>query len=105
VNNPHASASQGFVFDVGTIDISGEEALAYVRERKQLPRGDLDRAERQRLVAQAVLEKSLSKEILLQPAKFNGFVSGLARQVKVDAGLTVANAKDRDIDANATRQH
>ena len=90
VNNPHASVSNGYVFNVGTINISGEEALAYVRERKQLPRGDLDRAERQRLVAQAVLEKGLSKETLLQPAKFNRFVSGLARQVKVDNGLTVA---------------
>ena len=93
VNNPHASVSQGFVFPVGTITVSGEEALAYVRERKQLPRGDLDRAERQRLVAQAVLEKGLSKQTLLNPVKFNRFVSGLARQVKVDDGLSVAELR------------
>jgi hypothetical protein len=64
-----------------------------------------DRAERQRLLAQAVLEKGLSKEILLHPATFNQLVSGRARQVKVDDGLNVAHAKDRDIEANATRQH
>ena len=40
-----------------------------------------------------MLEKGLSKQTLLQPAKFNRFVSGLARQVKVDDGLSVAELR------------
>jgi polyisoprenyl-teichoic acid--peptidoglycan teichoic acid transferase len=89
VDNPHPSVSQGYSFPTGRITVAGPEALAYVRERKQLPRGDLDRAERQRLVARAVLEKGLSKQTLLNPVAFNAFVGGLAQQVTVDKGLTV----------------
>jgi LCP family protein required for cell wall assembly len=89
VDNPHPSVSQGYTFPVGPVTVSGEQALAYVRERKQLPRGDLDRAERQRLVARAVLEKGLSRETLLSPRAFNRFAGGLAQQVTVDAQLSV----------------
>ncbi len=90
VDNPHASVSQGYDFPVGSITISGDEALAYVRERKQLPRGDLDRAERQRLVTQAVLKKGLSKETLRNPVAFNRFTKGLAQQMTVDDELTIS---------------
>lgn len=89
VDNPHASVSQGYYFPTGRITIAGEEALAYVRERKQLPNGDLDRAERQRLVAQAVLAKGLSRKTLLNPRAFNAFAGGLASQITVDDGLSI----------------
>jgi anionic cell wall polymer biosynthesis LytR-Cps2A-Psr (LCP) family protein len=56
------------------ITLRGEEALAYVRERKQLPHGDLDRAERQRVVLQAILAKGLAKETISNPLKFVSFV-------------------------------
>src|SRR5215210_4690966 len=42
VHNKYDSVSQGYKFPVGNITVSGDEALAYVRERKQLPHGDLD---------------------------------------------------------------
>jgi LCP family protein required for cell wall assembly len=94
VNNPHASVSQGYNFPVGPVTVSGEQALAYVRERHQLPRGDLDRAERQRLVTQAVLKKGLSTQTLLHPVEFNNFVGGLARQVKVDKELSMSQMRN-----------
>lgn len=93
VDNPHPSVSQGYAFPAGPVTVSGPEALAYVRERKQLPRGDLDRAERQRLVARAVIAKGLSRQTLLNPVAFRRFVGGLARQVSVDDGLTVAELR------------
>lgn len=97
LNNPHASVSQGYTFPVGTITVSGEEALAYVRERKQLPGGDLDRAERQRLVVQAVLKKGLSKQTLLHPVEFNRFVAELAQQVTVDKELSMSEMRKTEI--------
>ena len=39
VYNKHPSVSQGYDFPIGWITVSGEQAEAYVRERKQLPRG------------------------------------------------------------------
>ena len=61
--------------------------MAYVRERKQLPRGDLDRAARQRAVTQAIIEKGLSAEYVANPSKFVRFAE-LASHVTVDEQLT-----------------
>jgi LCP family protein required for cell wall assembly len=88
VYNEHPSVSQGWTFPRGKITISGEEALAYVRERKQLPNGDLDRAQRQRVVLQAILAKGLSKEMLTDPDRFVRFAGDLARHVRIDKSLT-----------------
>jgi LCP family protein required for cell wall assembly len=88
VMNEHASKSRGYTFPAGKITIKGDEALAFVRERYELPNGDLDRAERQRLVVKAILEKGLSPETISNPAKFTGFVSGVAKHLIVDEGLT-----------------
>jgi LCP family protein required for cell wall assembly len=88
VDNPHYSRTGPWEFPVGRITLEGDQALAYVRERKQLPRGDLDRAERQRLVAQAILRQALSPEVIANPPKFNRIVGSVAKQVTVDRGLT-----------------
>jgi polyisoprenyl-teichoic acid--peptidoglycan teichoic acid transferase len=88
VYNKYASVSGGYNFPVGNVTLRGEEALAYVRERKQLPHGDLDRAERQRVVLQAILAKGLAKETVTNPFKFVNFARGVAQHVSVDDRLT-----------------
>src|SRR5829696_436978 len=88
VYNKYPSVSWGYKFPVGNVTLRGEEALAYVRERKQLPHGDLDRAQRQRVVLQAILTKGLAKETLSNPLKFVSFVRGVSRYVTVDDQLT-----------------
>ena len=88
VYNKHPSASYGHTFPVGWITISGYEAETYVRERKQLPRGDLDRAERHRAVVQAILTKGLSGDTVKNPRRFLAFTSGVAKHVTVDEELT-----------------
>ena len=94
VDNPHYSRTGAWEFPVGKITVEGDEALAYVRERKQLPQGDLDRAERQRLVAQAILRKTLSPEVIANPPRFNRIVGSVAKQVTVDRGLTGSKLRD-----------
>lgn len=86
--NQHASASRGYTFPEGKITISGDQALAYVRERYDLPNGDLDRAERQRLVVRAILSKGMSPEMVTDPKRFLTFAGDLAKHVSVDSGLT-----------------
>jgi LCP family protein required for cell wall assembly len=88
VYNKYPSVSQGYNFPVGWITISGEQALAYVRERKQLPHGDLDRSERHRAVVLAILTKGLSGDTIRNPRRFIAFTSGVARHVIVDEDLT-----------------
>ena len=62
VTNKTAFSSHGFDYPKGKITIAGEEALWFVRERHQLPGGDLDRAENQRNVIKAIVQKGLSAE-------------------------------------------
>jgi polyisoprenyl-teichoic acid--peptidoglycan teichoic acid transferase len=88
VYNKHSSESGGYKFPAGKITVRGPEALAYVRERMTLPRGDLDRAERQRELLQAIFSKGLSGDTIRNPAKFVAFTGGVAKHVKVDDRLT-----------------
>ena len=88
VYNAYPSRSGGYAFPVGDITLNGEQALAYVRERKGLPRGDLDRAERQRSVVIAILAKGLSGDTMSNPRRFIAFTSGVAQHITVDPELT-----------------
>jgi LCP family protein required for cell wall assembly len=88
VYNKHPSVSKGYHFPVGWITVQGDQAEAYVRERKQLPRGDLDRSERHRAVVQAILTKGLSGDTVKNPGRFLAFTSGVAAHVRVDEELT-----------------
>ncbi|HEX8510868.1 MAG TPA: LCP family protein, partial [Propionibacteriaceae bacterium] len=93
VVNKHRSQSRGYTFPTGEITIRGDQALAYVRERYALPQGDLDRAERQRDVVKAILDKGLSAETVANPLKFNRFVTGIAQHLTVDSELTDAKIR------------
>lgn len=53
-------------FKKGEMHLNGEEALAYVRMRKQDPRGDFGRNERQKQVLKATVEKALTMSTLFK---------------------------------------
>ncbi|WP_147264046.1 LCP family protein [Desertihabitans brevis] len=88
VDNETAFETKNYSFPEGEVQLDGERALEFVRERKSLPGGDLDRAENQRKVVQAILAKGLSPEVIANPGRFSEFVSGIASHTSVDAGLT-----------------
>lgn len=52
-------------FAKGTLELDGEEALAYVRMRKQDPEGDFGRQNRQKQVIQGIMKKGASVNSLL----------------------------------------
>lgn len=88
VTNKVASSARGYTWPKGTITIQGEEALAYVRQRYDMPNGDLDRAERQRAVVRGILQRMLSTDVLANPVAFNAVAGQFGKFVTVDAGLT-----------------
>lgn len=59
-NNTLEFTQDNHTFKMGKLDLNGEEALAYSRMRKEDPRGDFGRQERQRQVITAILDKALS---------------------------------------------
>jgi anionic cell wall polymer biosynthesis LytR-Cps2A-Psr (LCP) family protein len=88
VTNKTAFSSHGFDYPKGKIAIKGEKALWFVRERHSLPGGDLDRAENQRNVIKAIVQKGLSAGVISDPAVFTRFLSNVAKHVTVDNSLS-----------------
>lgn len=88
VFNENPSANLGFTFPRGDLKLTGASALAFVRERYALPRGDFDRAERQRLVIKAMVDKLASKGTLSDPGKLLAVINRLSKSVTVDDTLT-----------------
>jgi polyisoprenyl-teichoic acid--peptidoglycan teichoic acid transferase len=66
VDNPAAFQHEGHKFKQGVIELDGSQALEYSRMRKQDPRGDLGRSERQRQVLSALADKTLRPSAALQ---------------------------------------
>jgi len=88
VTNKTAFSSHGFHYAKGKITIAGEQSLWFVRERHQLPGGDLARAENQRNVIKAILDKGLSAEVISDPATSINFIANVAKHLTVDNGLS-----------------
>ncbi|MCS0543754.1 LCP family protein, partial [Aeromonas veronii] len=60
VNNDLDFSYDGYTFNKGQLSLNGSEALAYSRMRKEDPRGDFGRQERQRQVIMGVIDKGAS---------------------------------------------
>lgn len=89
VYNPwETEQNPGVRFEEGLIQLDGERALTYVRERYPLPNGDLDRAYRQRTVVKAIIRKIMTPETLANPVTFTQVVGQLADTVTVDDAMT-----------------
>jgi LCP family protein required for cell wall assembly len=88
VINKTAFSSHGYDYAKGKITIQGHRALWFVRERHSLPGGDLERAENQRNVIKAIVEKGLSAGVISDPAKFTTFLGNVAKHLTVDNSLS-----------------
>lgn len=55
-----------YTFQKGKNHLNGKEALAFARERKSLPLGDVGRVEHQQMLLEAILNKVLSKNIIMK---------------------------------------
>lgn len=68
-------------FAKGELTLNGKEALAYTRMRKQDPRGDFGRQERQRQVIQAVMKEGASLSTL---TNYGNIFDALGKNVKTN---------------------
>jgi LCP family protein required for cell wall assembly len=98
VDNPVASTKivpdeYGVAYDfthAGPLYLSnGEMALSFVRERKNLPNGDLDRTLRQRAFVKALVLKVATPEVLANPVKLNELIGDIGQYLKVDDRASV----------------
>jgi LCP family protein required for cell wall assembly len=83
----------GINLSAGHHHISGDVALAFVRQRHGLPQGDIDRIARQQQFIGSLVNKVLSKGTLLDPFKLTGFLDAATSSLKVDEGLKAGDLK------------
>jgi LCP family protein required for cell wall assembly len=79
----------GADFPAGVQTISGDDALAFVRQRHGLPRVDLDRVVRQQVYIAGMLRNLLSSDVLLDLSKQKQIVEQVGSSVTFDQGLDV----------------
>jgi LCP family protein required for cell wall assembly len=83
----------GINLSAGHHHISGDVALAFVRQRHGLAQGDIDRIARQQQFIGSLANKVLSKGTLLDPFKLTGFLDAATSSLKVDDALTSGDLK------------
>lgn len=93
INNPIAfrqSITNGMYFPAGTQTLDGEQALAFVRERKSFPGSDYQRVKNQQLFVKAMLGQIMSRETLTNPGKVSDVISEISPFIAVDDSLNSA---------------
>ncbi|MCW2600287.1 MAG: cell envelope-related transcriptional attenuator [Frankiales bacterium] len=84
----------GINLSAGPHHISGDTALAFVRQRYGLANGDLDRIARQQQFIGSLVHKVLSAGTLLNPLKLNGFLDVATSSVQADKNLSGNDIKN-----------
>ncbi|MCR6486419.1 LCP family protein [Amycolatopsis sp. OK19-0408] len=87
LNHSTEDKDSGANFRRGEQTVSGGEALSFVRQRKNLPRGDLDRIVRQQAFLSSALHQVLSAGTLTSPGTLNNLMDAVHRSLTLDPGL------------------
>nr|WP_253669677.1 LCP family protein [Streptoalloteichus tenebrarius] len=86
LNHATSDPNSGARFRAGVQTVSGGDALAFVRQRDNLPRGDLDRIVRQQAFLASAVNKVLSTGTLTDPDRLSGLLEAAQRSVVLDQG-------------------
>jgi LCP family protein required for cell wall assembly len=89
VKEDTSDSDSGANFKAGPQTIEGAQALSFVRQRKGLPGGDLDRIVRQQVFIGALAKKVLSTGTLTDPGKLNGLVEAVQKSVVLSDGWDI----------------
>src|SRR5246500_1260700 len=79
----------GADFPAGRQRLNGPQALSFVRQRHELPRGDLDRVVRQQVVMASLAHRVISGKTLSSPATMNRLQKAIQRSVVLSSGWDI----------------
>ena len=79
----------GADFPAGQQRLDGPEALSFVRQRHDLPRGDLDRVVRQQVVMASLAHRVISGKTLSSPTTLKRLEAAVQRSVVISSGWDV----------------
>jgi LCP family protein required for cell wall assembly len=100
VDEPVDDSVLGMIIpEPGTVKISGDQALNFVRARhvEGDPTSDYGRIKRQQQFLQSLLSKTLSRDVILDPGRLTGFINAFTaatfgENIGVDQMLTLAQS-------------
>ena len=85
IHKPHR------VFTKGMMHMNGDQALDWVRQRKQFARGDFARMQHQQEFLKALMDKASSSGALTNPSKLNNFLKAVTAAVTVDKDFSLTD--------------
>ncbi|WP_442790169.1 LCP family protein [Nocardia sp. CDC153] len=89
LNNAVDEPLSGADFPAGPQKLNGAQALSFVRQRHELPRGDLDRIVRQQVYMAQLVHQVLSAKVLTSPTRLKELSDAVGRTVVLDDGWDV----------------
>ncbi|EWC60825.1 Cell envelope-associated transcriptional attenuator LytR-CpsA-Psr [Actinokineospora spheciospongiae] len=90
LNNAVDEPKSGARFPAGKQTVSGAAALSFVRQRYELPNGDLDRIVRQQVFLGALANKVLSADMLTDPGKVRELVAAVQKSVVLSSNWNLS---------------
>jgi LCP family protein required for cell wall assembly len=81
------------VWPAGNHHLDGARALDFVRQRHNLPGGDLGRIKRQQAFLKALAGQAVDRGTLANPLKLNAFLEATTESVSVDQSLTISRLR------------
>ena len=103
VEVPEDFEADGHQFTAGTQSMDGEEALAFVRARKQFSDGDFQRNRNQQAVLAGIAEKLLSRDTLTDPGTLRETIASIAPYLTTDDALTSTAMLDLGVSLRSVR--
>jgi LCP family protein required for cell wall assembly len=97
-----SDGGSGLVLSAGRHSIKGVVALEFVRQRHNLPNGDLDRTARQRYFLTQAFKKVASAGTLVNPTRLSDLVDAVDQSIWVDSSLDLTSLARQvgSLDAN-----
>ncbi|MGH3930287.1 MAG: LCP family protein [Pseudonocardiaceae bacterium] len=92
---PVEDRASGANFPAGPQTISGPNALAFVRQRHGLPRGDLDRVVRQQVFLASFADQVLSTGTLANPGRIRELIDATKQSLALDEDFNVLDFASR----------
>lgn len=93
IPEPLVDRDAGADFEAGRQHLTAEEALAYIRIRKQYDRGDIARIEAQQRFIRAVLSELVETRTLADPIRLFRLVDDVASSVTTDENLGISEMR------------
>ncbi|HLS62962.1 MAG TPA: LCP family protein [Ruania sp.] len=84
----------GQTIAAGTHTLTGEQALAYTRQRHGLSGGDFSRVQRQQNWIRAMMTAAFDRDVLRNPVALTDLLTVVAENVSVDEGFSIGEMRD-----------